>query len=277
MVLELVIGDSLRGLLQGHGKLEALPCDIAARIVADACAGLHAAHESSDPAGCPLNIVHRDVSPPNILVSVNGEVKVSDFGIAKARVQYHTRTRTGDIKGKFAYVAPEQVLGGRVDRRADIHSLGCVLYLATLGQRPFGGGPEALGRVVRGEYQDPSAVDPAYPASLQAIVRRALASEPTARYQTADEMRVALEEWLISESRLVLCTDVAKVVRARLNDDQRELVEFLSTMEGSVPEELLVGLSGGGDAADLKPGRGEGALPRPSDAPRTAPSVVGRS
>ncbi len=265
MVLELVIGDSLRGLLQSPSGIQGLPHDVAARIVSEACAGLHAAHEATDPEGNPLGVVHRDVSPPNILVSLDGQVKISDFGIAKARVQYHTRTRTGDIKGNFAYIAPEQALSGRVDRRADVHSLGCVLYLATVGRRPFGGGPQALGRVVRGEYQLPCSLDPTYPKPLQSIVVRALATEPHERFQTADEMRLALEEWLVSEGRLVLPSDVATVVRQRIDPEQRKLLDFLSTHERRLPRHLFVGLANERRSTSASP------PPCESDPPRPAP------
>jgi serine/threonine-protein kinase len=136
--------------------------------------------------------VHRDVSPPNILISTTGHVKVSDFGIAKARYQLHSKTRTGEIKGKFAYIPPEQILGRGVDRRADVYAMGCVLYIATLGLRPFGGGASALGKIVQGKYLRPTEIRSNYPPGLEAIVLRALASDPAQHFQTADELRLAL-------------------------------------------------------------------------------------
>ena len=136
MVLEWVAGDSLSGLMRGS-ELNPLPHEIAARVSAEACAGLHAAHEAMDATGNSLGVVHRDVSPPNIFVSVHGHVKVSDFGIAKAKNQLHARTRTGEIKGKFAYIPPEQVLGHGVDRRVDIYAMGCVLYVGDARASPI--------------------------------------------------------------------------------------------------------------------------------------------
>lgn len=130
MAIEWVAGDSLAGLLRQGGALEPIPYAVAARIIADACAGLHAAHEALGPDGLPLGIVHRDISPPNILVSLHGQVKVSDFGIAKANYQFHARTKTGEVKGKYGYIPPEQVAGRDIDRRADIYSMGCTLYVA---------------------------------------------------------------------------------------------------------------------------------------------------
>src|SRR4051794_7736189 len=188
MVMEWVAGDTLSGLMRGSA-LTPLPLEIAVRICAEACAGLHAAHEAKDSDGKTLGVVHRDISPPNILVSVNGHVKVSDFGIAKAANQLHARTRTGEIKGKLAYIPPEQVLGHGIDRRVDIYAMGCVLYVTTLGRRPFGSGGEALGKIVRGSYRKPRELDPEYSEELERIVMRALASDREQRYQTAEEMR----------------------------------------------------------------------------------------
>src|SRR5262245_36835201 len=225
MVLEWVAGDSLSGLVQRGADLSPLPDQVAARIVADACAGLHAAHEAIGPDGQPLGIVHRDVSPPNILISMHGHVKVSDFGIAKARHQLHSKTRTGEIKGKFAYIPPEQILGRGVDRRADVYAMGCVLYVASLGLRPFGGGATALGKIVQGKFRLPSELRADYPEGLQEIVVKALATDPNQRYQTAEEMRIALEQWMLGSSRMVVPGDVARIVRDRMNPERRKLVE----------------------------------------------------
>ncbi|HEY8943299.1 MAG TPA: serine/threonine-protein kinase, partial [Polyangiaceae bacterium] len=242
MVLEWIAGDSLSGLVQRGQDLNPLPHEIAAKIAAEACAGLHAAHEAVGPDGQPLGIVHRDVSPPNILISLHGHVKVSDFGIAKARHQLHSRTRTGEIKGKFAYIPPEQILGKGVDRRADVYAMGCVLYVASLGLRPFGGGATALGKIVQGKYRLPRELQPDYPEELQAIIVKALATNPANRYQSTDEMRVALEQWLLTTSRLVVHGDVSRVVRERMNPERRKLVEAVLSSSRSLPEALAYSL-----------------------------------
>ena len=242
MVLEWIAGESLSGILQGSGELKPIPYGVAARIVADGCAGLHAAHEALGPDGQPLGIVHRDVSPPNILVSLHGHVKVSDFGIAKARYQLHARTRTGEIKGKFAYIPPEQILGRGVDRRADVYAMGCVLYLSTVGLRPFGGGASALGKIVQGKYLLPSAIRKDYPADLEAIIMKAIASNPNERYSTADELRVALEGWLIAHSQLVMESDVAALVRSRLSPERRAVIDAAATSGRSLPQKLATQL-----------------------------------
>jgi len=238
MVLEWIAGESLSGLLQQQGALHPVPDPIAARIVAEGCAGLHAAHEAIGQDGEPLGVVHRDVSPPNILISTTGHVKVSDFGIAKARYQLHSKTRTGEIKGKFAYIPPEQILGRGVDRRADVYAMGCVLYIATLGLRPFGGGASALGKIVQGRYLKPTEIRANYPPGLEAIIVRALASDPNLRFQTADEMRAALEAWLMSVGEVVMESDVADVVRARLSKDRRMVIDAVTTSGRALPEAL---------------------------------------
>jgi len=238
MVLEWIAGESLSGLLQQNGALHPLPDPIAARIVAEGCAGLHAAHEALGTDGEPLGIVHRDVSPPNILISTTGHVKVSDFGIAKARYQLHSKTRTGEIKGKFAYIPPEQILGRGVDRRADIYAMGCVLYIATLGLRPFGGGASALGKIVQGRYLKPTEIRASYPPGLEAIIVKALSSDPNLRFQTAEEMRMAIEQWLMSVGEVVMESDVANVVRARISKERRMVIDAVTTSGRALPEAL---------------------------------------
>src|SRR3984885_7961638 len=141
IVMEWVDGDSLakiRKLVTKRGHK--LPVGIVLRVLADACAGLHAAHELHDDQGQPLEIVHRDVSPQNLLVATTGAVKVIDFGIAKAHNRKQGETRTGVVKGKIQYMAPEQVKKGRtVDRRADVWSLGVCLHELVAGRPPYGG------------------------------------------------------------------------------------------------------------------------------------------
>ncbi len=250
MVLEWIAGDSLTGLLTRGSEFRPLPDEIAARIASEACAGLHAAHEAIGPDGQPLGIVHRDVSPPNILVSMQGHVKVSDFGIAKARYQLHSKTRTGEIKGKFAYIPPEQILGRGVDRRADIYAMGCVLYVATLGLRPFGGGAGALGKIVQGQYLKPSELRPKYPKGLELIIERALAADPARRFQSAEEMRHALETWLVEAGRIVVDSDVARIVKERLSPERRTVIEAVMSSGRTLPESLAYRLLSRNDRTD---------------------------
>jgi eukaryotic-like serine/threonine-protein kinase len=239
MAMEWVAGDSLAGLLRQGDTLLALDLRIAARIIADACAGLHAAHETLGSDGALLGVVHRDISPPNILVSMQGQTKVNDFGIAKARYQLHERTKTGEVKGKFAYIPPEQISGGQVDRRADVYAMGCVLYVATLGSRPFGNGANALRKILLNEYKLPRALRQDYPEALEAIIQKALSPKADARFQTAEEMQIALEEWLLSSGKLVTASEVAKCVKERINPEVKARNDALLSQNRMAPELMI--------------------------------------
>jgi serine/threonine protein kinase len=229
LAMEWVAGDSLSGVLK-EGSPKYLPLPLAARVIANACSGLHAAHEAIGPDGQPLNIVHRDVSPQNILMSVSGQVKVSDFGIAKARDQLHSKTRTGNIKGKFAYIPPEQVRGGAVERRADIYAMGAVLYVTATGVRPFGSGAQsALSKIIRGEFPRPHEILPDFDPDFERIILKAMAYKPEDRYQTADEMRAALERWLGQRGEVLTETDIARAVKTRLSPNAMARIKALRT------------------------------------------------
>jgi len=199
---------------------------------------------------------------------------VSDFGIAKARYQLHSRTRTGEIKGKFAYIPPEQILGRGVDRRADIYAMGCVLYVATLGLRPFGGGAGALGKIVQGQYLKPSDLRPRFPKGLEAIIERALMSDPARRFQTAEEMRHALETWLVESSRIVVDSDVARVVKERLSPERRTVIEAVMSSGRTLPEALAYRLLSRHDRADT-PTADSRVFVSPPPPPSEAPLVDG--
>ena len=227
MAMEWIAGESLGGLLRAQGGFLPLPHALAVRIAADACAGLHAAHEAVDGDGNPLGVIHRDVSPPNILISLQGQVKVTDFGVAKAKYQLHERTKTGEVKGKFGYLAPEQITGDPCDRRVDVYAMGCVLYVATLGARPFGNGPEAMTKILVGTYQLPSEIDPNYPPGLELIVRRALEQRPADRFESADAMRHALEHWLWEQRMNITQADMARLVRERMAPEALTIISEL--------------------------------------------------
>jgi serine/threonine protein kinase len=219
LVMEWVRGDSLAALFKAGGNARAVDTRVAARIVADACAGLHAAHELVDDQERRLEVVHRDVSPHNILLSLNGTVKVADFGVAKLRGQVHRPTRAGEVKGKLAYMAPEQISGPTVDRRADVFAIGCVLYEAITGKRPFRGDNDAhvIQAILGGKYELPqTAMSRGCPEGLAAILERALARQASDRFPTAEQMRVAVEDWLSASGPAVTTTHVAQLVRDRL-------------------------------------------------------------
>ena len=194
MVLDYIAGESLNRLqrvLAQDGKR--IPYAIAVRVLADACSGLHVAHEMRGADGAPLNIVHRDVSPQNILVDDYGVAKVIDFGVAKAAGRLSAETATGIIKGKVAYMAPEQALGLPVDRRADVYAIGAVAFYLLAGKAPFDADNDAarILRAVNGGEPDP--LPDGVPPALAAVIRRCLSRSPDDRYASAGLLRDALE------------------------------------------------------------------------------------
>jgi serine/threonine-protein kinase len=199
LVMELVQGKPLASLLQHAEKAKTpLPHQMGALIVANAAAGLHHAHQLTDASGEPLGLVHRDVSPQNIMVSFEGSVKVIDFGIARALGRLGD-TNAGSLKGKLGYMAPEQARGEAVDARADIFSLGVVLWECLTGRRLFLRENElATLRAVVYEPIPPLAKFTRVPSALESITKLALARNLNERFQTAEEMRIALEQWVFS-------------------------------------------------------------------------------
>jgi serine/threonine-protein kinase len=272
LAMEWVNGESLVHVVRGlHGQGVA-PVDprVAARIAAEACAGLHAAHELKDDLGRPLNVVHRDVSPHNILVSLEGGVKVTDFGVAKALGQSHQATVAGQIKGKVAYMAPEIIGSAAFDRRSDIWALGCILYEATTGTLPFRGGndPQVMQAVLKGAYAPAPSLVRGFPLELAAIIDCALASDPRRRFATAEQMRVALEEWLVKSGPLVTPSHLGGLVRERLAahlDKRRDHVR--AAMASAQAQETR-------GAGNVRPAAG--SAPPPANAP-LLPTPAGQS
>ncbi|HVY47784.1 MAG TPA: serine/threonine-protein kinase, partial [Minicystis sp.] len=217
IVMEWVDGESLQRLLRSGGRAEALAPWIAARIAADAAAGLHAAHELTDESGHKLALVHRDVSPQNILVGRDGTVKVVDFGIAKALGQVNQATRTGELKGKLSYMSPEQVSSRTVDRRSDVFSLGIVLFEMLTGSRPFVADHElgVIQLIAIAQPPRPSTLAPNVPYELEQIVMTALARDPGHRFQTAEDLSLALEQFLSRSGQIVTAAHLAATVRDR--------------------------------------------------------------
>lgn len=196
LVMELVRGVTLSQLLAaGRAAGTVMPPAIASAIFAQALRGLHAAHTACDEAGEPLNVIHRDVSPQNILVGADGVTRIIDFGIARAAIQSHV-TSEGTIKGKFAYMAPEQIRAEEIDHRADIFSTGVVLWEALTGGRLFGRPTqqETMLAVVSTTPAPPSELNPAVELDVDRVVLRALAGDREARYRDAEAMAADLEE-----------------------------------------------------------------------------------
>ena len=195
LVMEFVLGESLARLLRNAVAMdEDVPIPVAVNVINGALRGLHAAHEATSETGDALNLVHRDVSPHNILVGVDGIARVVDFGIAKAQNRAQT-TREGQLKGKLSYMAPEQVTRGRIDRRTDIYAASVVLWETLAGARLFPGDEAVaiLNDIVGGAQDPPSTYRSGVSPELDAVVMRGLSRDPGDRYETARDMAMALE------------------------------------------------------------------------------------
>lgn len=214
MVMEWIDGESLHRMVRSfeHRRLT-LPPNIVGRIMVEICAGLHAVHELKDRAGASLEVVHRDVSPQNILITEQGVPKIIDFGIAKARGRLAGDTAAGGIKGKLMYMAPEQIIGRHIDRRVDVWGVGAVLYHLLSGSPPFDGDNEAqtLQAIVSG--QPPPPMPPRVPPEVQTVVMRALSFDPNVRFPTAAALAAALEGALRASGLLATVADVGIFVR----------------------------------------------------------------
>ena len=198
LAMEYLHGDTLSSLLQALQLSEKrLSFVHAAHIAAQLAGALHHAHEAKGPNFEPLNIVHRDVSPQNVFLTFDGQVKLVDFGIAKAAGRL-TQTQTGKVKGKYAYMAPEQARARTVDRRSDIFALGIVLWEMSVGQRLSRGDDESdfVKNIARGYVDPPSTILPGYSPELETIVMHALAAQPEDRYQTAADLQHDLEDFI---------------------------------------------------------------------------------
>jgi len=223
-VMEWIDGDSLIRLERGRTKRgERLPQRILLRILSDACLGLHAAHELRDDEGKLLNVVHRDVSPQNMLVTTNGVTKLIDFGIAKARARLTRETTAGMVKGKLAYMAPEQALAMPVDRRADIWAIGAIFYRVLSGKPPYAASnPMAVMEVLRsGRLPQPLPKEGIHPA-VRIVMEGALSPAVNGRFATALELREAMEEAMEASGECATQAELAAFVATHL--DQRQSV-----------------------------------------------------
>lgn len=195
IAMEHVSGVSLRELISAAMHVhQPLPLGVVVGLMAQACAGAHAAHELSDPDGKPLGLVHRDISPHNLMVTAGGHVKLLDFGIAKATELGIDTTRTGALKGKVHYMSPEQVLMERLDRRSDVFALGILAWELLTLRRLFRRGNElaAMQAITGGDAARPERTRPEIPPALSAAVMQALQVDRERRFATADELRRAL-------------------------------------------------------------------------------------
>jgi cell division septation protein DedD len=229
LVMEYVEGDTLARLLARAFTMgQKIPVPILVRMLLDTLAGLHAAHELKDENDEVLGVVHRDVSPQNILVGIDGAARITDFGVARAATRLSS-TRAGQLKGKLAYMAPEQAKGIEIDRRADLFSIGTVLWEVLASKRLFKGEGEAetLNRVLFEPIPRLRQAAPEVPSALEMVTMRSLEREADKRYASAAEMGDALERAARTTVGIAAGRDVAQYVQSILGDEianQREAV-----------------------------------------------------
>jgi serine/threonine-protein kinase len=304
LAMEYLDGQGLERLLRITGQRgDILPIHTSVRMIADALDGLGYAHDLRGYDGTPLGVVHRDVSPQNIFVTYAGVVKLLDFGIAKAESNV-VETRTGVVKGKYAYIAPEQALAAPVDKRADLWSMGVVLWEMLTSRRLFKSVNElaTLNETLRGEIHAPSKYNPAIPPELDAIVLGALQREVDKRYRSAHEFKDALESWLATQPEPSDRKAIAALMKERFGDILEQHKQRLKECIASVAEDprsldrLVLGgahststsmegdaLQSGshppvpvvGSGARPVPAAGHSMTPTPSPRPRLGLSVSG--
>ncbi len=268
IALEFIEGMPLRTVIdRSTAKRESIPIDLAVYFIAEVARGLAYAHDRTDERGAPLGIVHRDVSPQNVLVSYLGAVKLIDFGIAKAAGRL-SRTQAGSIKGKVGYMAPEQVVGGAVDRRTDVFALGISLWETLAMRRLFDAPNELLvmEQIRSRQIVAPSTINPLVPPELDRIVLKALAKDPKERYPTASEFEADLRTFARSQ---------------RVIGDAARAADFMSRMfpteavraGSSSPDQESKRMSDkGGSDLDVFDGLAKKSQPRPGVPSQRAPA-----
>jgi serine/threonine-protein kinase len=241
IVMEFVDGANLKTLIESlrrQGQRMKLPQVL--YIMMEVCKGLQYAHDATDPeTGRELGIVHRDISPPNILISKRGEVKLVDFGLAKATSQLET-TDPGVVKGKFSYLSPEAAGGKEVDRRADIFAVGILIYELLTGKRLFFGDTDyqTVEMVRQARVPAIAPQNPEVSAELEEIVRRALARDPAERFDHAADLQEALAQFLFSQRMKVTSRDIEQLVQSCLREKQRSQPQ-IKKAEGSIIDTLI--------------------------------------
>ncbi|HEX2872795.1 MAG TPA: serine/threonine-protein kinase [Polyangiaceae bacterium] len=281
MAMEWVEGDSLRTVIKEARRRRAIPAEIAVKIIADAAAGLHAAHELRGWDGELRNIVHCDVSPHNILVGLDGRAKLVDFGVANATA--HSDLGNEDkIKGKFGYMSPEQARAEKLDRRSDVFALGIVLFELVTGERLFRGenAAHSLELVKKSKIPNPAELNPRLSPQLVEVVEKSLARDLKRRFQTAREMSEALERYLVADRVMVSPASVGQLVRrvlgSRIETQRQALREALTASDGVVAAGLVPDQPAGPDRSHPH-FSSSGRFPASPSEPPTSSSISSKS
>jgi serine/threonine protein kinase len=234
---EFIDGHSLRHLLRAADERNiGISHPVAAWICAEVLRGLEVAHTLTDDEGSPLNIVHRDISPSNIMISYNGWVKLIDFGIAFAEKRM-TKTVAGTVKGKFGYISPEQLKGAPPDRRADIFCLGVILYQLITGRHPFPGetDEERLRKTIQYELATPKELLVAVDDTLESIILKAMAESPEDRYQNASSLERDLRRYIASTREMTGASDVERIMQTLFEGSKTSHRMKLSEFKHNTP------------------------------------------
>jgi serine/threonine-protein kinase len=241
IVMEFVDGANLKAIAESMRKQgREFPVQAAAFIATEICKGLSYAHEMRDESGVPLQIVHRDMSPPNVLITKHGEIKIVDFGLAKASSQLE-KSEPGIIKGKFSYLSPEAAMGQEVDHRTDIFAVGIILWELLTQQRLFMGETDyqTVKRVQDAQIPSVSQINPRVPRELERIVNRALAKEMHARYQSARELGQDLTRFLFTNGAAVSTFDIADIVAVAMREREKVRAPQGSKIDKLIEEALF--------------------------------------
>jgi serine/threonine-protein kinase len=256
IVMEFVDGANLKSIADHIKKAgQDFPVEHAVYLCLELCKGLSYAHELTDPNGVPLHIVHRDMSPPNVLVTKHGEVKIVDFGLAKANSQLE-KSEPGIIKGKFSYLSPEAAMGQEVDARTDVFAVGIILWELLAGQRLFLGDTDfqTVKRVQAAQVPSISQINKRVPQDLEKIMNKALARDPAARYTTARDLGLDLSKFLFRFGVPVSTFDVAQLVQGAMKERQRHRPIQASIIDKLIEEALF-------EFTSLTDDKGEGGGP----------------
>jgi serine/threonine protein kinase len=282
IAMEYLHGEPLREVMRRTEEVgTAMPPEIACKVIADAAEGLHAAHDLTGKNGEQLNLVHRDVTPHNLFVTYDGITKVLDFGIAKFSSRA-AHTKAGTLKGKLAYMSPEQVHGEQLDRRTDVFALGVVLWELTTGRRLFRmeSDLDTLAKVQECDVPRPSALIRGYPIDLEKIVMKALAKNRNDRFKTAKEFSRSLQQLLMRRGLFIASDEVSQYVGALFQDRMRKRDEHLKwasevtqtvNIDGSPPTSAVPKAVPERESSDVQrnakplPAAGSPAAPRPVD------------
>ncbi len=230
MVMEFLHGQDIRTIFKSvHQKREAIPLGHAVGIIMDAASGIHYAHTKADLSGKKLSIIHRDISPQNIIVTYEGETKIVDFGIAKAAHQTR-ETISGVLKGKYGYMSPEQALGQPLDARTDLFALGIILYELTTMRRLFKFENEmaTLRAIANCDIAPPTSVSASYPQPLSTIVMKALSKDREHRFENCEQLRAALENYLENDHLTHSASRLNHYMRDLFRDRLRQEEEALA-------------------------------------------------